>query len=44
MVDVLSSLEPRREGPNEILFDELDEIGEVLFFNDGTYEIGFEIN
>lgn len=44
MVDVLSSLEPRVEEQNTILFDELEEISEVLFIHDGTYEIGFEIN
>lgn len=27
-----------------ILFKELDEVNEVLFFNDGTYKIGYELN
>ena len=41
---MLQSLEPRRENKDVILFNELDEVSEVIFFMDGTYEIGFEIN
>jgi hypothetical protein len=44
MIDILQALEPRCENSNEILINELDEQNEVLFFNNGTYEIGYEIN
>lgn len=41
---MLQSLEPRREEKDTILINELDEVAEVIFFINGTYEIGFEIN
>ena len=44
MIDMLSSLEPRREDGNVVIYDELDEVNEVIFINQGTYEIGFEMN
>ena len=44
MIDMLQSLEPRREEKDTILLNELDEVAEVIFFMNGTYEIGFEIN
>ena len=44
MLHLLGSLEPRRELKDHILFEEQDEVNEVIFFNNGTYEIGFEIN
>ena len=44
MVGLLSSLEPRHEHPNVIIFDELDEVNEAIFFNKGCLDLGFEIN
>lgn len=44
MMDLLHHLEPRFEPKETILIDELDEVNEVLFFPEGQYEIGFEIN
>ena len=44
MMDLMQHLEPRFEQKNTILIDELDEVNEILFFPDGQYEIGFEIN
>ena len=44
MMDLMQHLEPRFEQKNTILIDELDEVNEVLFFPEGQYEIGFEIN
>ena len=44
MIDLLSCLEPRREEKYNILINELDEFNEVIFFIEGIYEIGFEIN
>lgn len=40
----MRNLEPRLEQKNIVLVDELDEFNEVYFFNEGTYEIGFDIN
>jgi hypothetical protein len=44
MMDLMQHLEPRFEQKNTILIDELDEVNEILFFPEGQYEIGFEIN
>jgi hypothetical protein len=44
MMDMMQHLEPRFEQKNTILIDELDEVNEILFFPEGQYEIGFEIN
>jgi hypothetical protein len=44
MMDLMQNLEPRFEKAGTILIDELDEVDEVLFFPQGRYEIGFEIN
>ena len=37
-------MEPRHEDKETILINELDEQTEVLFFDNGTYEVGYEIN
>lgn len=44
MIDILQALEPRCEHKETILINELDEQNEVIFFNNGTYEVGYEIN
>jgi len=44
MMEVLSSLEPRYEDADCYLFKELEEVNEVIFFNKGVYEIGYEFN
>ena len=44
MTDVLRNLEPRAEPKDTILFYELDDFTEILFFNKGQCDIGFEIN
>ena len=44
MVDLLNSLEPRREYANVILFNELDDFTEIMFFNKGIIELGYELN
>lgn len=44
MVSLLRNLEPRIEQADTTLFSELDEVNEVLFFTNGIYKIGFEIN
>ena len=40
----MRALEPREEYAGEILFKELEDVNEVLFFNKGMYEIGYEFN
>ena len=44
MMDLLQALEPRVEAKNVILFDELEEVNEVLFFVNGVHEVGYELN
>ena len=44
MTEILMSLEPRREMPETILFNELDDFTEIMFFSVGKVDIGFEIN
>ena len=44
MMDILFSLEPRIELANKILFDELEEMNEVLFIDNGVFEIGYDFN
>ena len=44
MMQLLSMLEPRREDKNVNIYNELDEVNEVYFFNHGDYDVGFEIN
>lgn len=44
MIDILQNLECRREDRLVVLYNELDEMNEVLFFESGMFEIGYEIN
>jgi hypothetical protein len=44
MVGLLSALEPRHEHPEVIIFEENDEVNEVIFFHRGCLDLGFEIN
>ena len=44
MVDVLADLEPRRENEKVILYNELDDFTEIVFFNKGKIELGYELN
>ena len=44
MMRLLSMLEPRKENKNVTIYNELDEVNEVIFFNKGDYDVGFEIN
>ena len=44
MQALLSKLEPRFEQAHTVLFNELDEVDEVCFYNQGLVDIGFEIN
>lgn len=44
MFDLLHCLEPRVQSKQQIIFDELAEVNEVIFFTKGVVDIGFEIN
>ena len=44
MLDLVKNMEPRYENENTILFAEVEEVTEVIFFVEGIFEIGFEMN
>lgn len=44
MTEILKFLEPRHEEGETILFNELDDFTEIMFFNKGWVDVGFEIN
>jgi uncharacterized protein YuzE len=44
MESFLYKLEPRREEKGVIIFDELDEVNEAIFIENGKVDVGFEIN
>lgn len=44
MIQVLIKLEPRREEKESVIFYELDDFSEILFFMKGYVDIGFELN
>ena len=44
ITDMIMCLEPRMEYSNTVIILELEEFNEVLFFNKGSIDIGFEIN
>lgn len=43
-MDILFNLEPRLENAKTILYDELEEMNEVIFIDNGMYEIGYDFN
>ena len=44
MVDLMMKMEPRYEQKGTIVFSELEEVTEVVFFINGSFDIGFEMN
>ena len=44
MLEILTHLEPRFEAKGTVLFEELEEISEVIFVSKGLVDIGYEIN
>ena len=44
MMEILTNLEPRMEKKGHILFEELEEVCEVIFVSNGWVDIGYEIN
>ena len=44
MIEILKALEPRSIPENNLFYEELDEVNELLFIEKGKYDIGYEIN
>ena len=44
MATLLKNLEPRKEESDVVLFQELDDVSEILFISKGQVDMGFEIN
>jgi len=44
MMELMYALEPIHTSANTILFNELEEVDEVLFYIKGIHEIGYELN
>lgn len=44
MMHLLTHLEPRKELAGCVLLEELEEVNEVIFFEKGTIEIGYDLN
>ena len=44
MMEFLTHLEPRHEKVGTTIIDELQEFNEIMFFDQGTIYIGYEIN
>ena len=43
-MEIMYALEPIHTCSNTILFNELEEVDEVLFFTKGIHDIGYELN
>ena len=44
IIDFLKILEPRQIGPKETIADELYEVNEILFLEQGQVNVGYEVN
>ena len=44
MIKMVSYLEPRYEPAGTIIFQELEEVNEILFIDRGVVDVGYEIN
>ena len=44
LTDLVKKLEPRFVPTDTVIYSELDEITEVIFFTDGKFDLGFEVN
>ena len=44
MMSIVRNLEPRIEKKDSTIFEELDDINEVVFIEEGQVEIGYELN
>ena len=44
MTDLMQKMEPTFVTPNSVIYNELDEITEVIFYYDGKFDLGYDIN
>jgi hypothetical protein len=44
MITIFQNLEPRFEQAGDILYEELEEIDEIIFITEGIVDIGFDLN
>jgi hypothetical protein len=44
MMQILQKLEPRLMARNQMIFEELDDINEIIFVQKGQVDIGYEVN
>ena len=44
MIEVVQNLEPYHQPKGVLLVNELDEVGEILFVQQGSIGVGYEIN
>lgn len=44
MISILQNLEPRIEEAGQILYEELDEIEEIIFITEGSVDVGYDLN
>ena len=44
MIDFLTFLEPVQEESGEIMYNQLEEITEIFFVEEGEIDIGFKVN
>ena len=44
MMQILQKLEPRYMSKNQMIFEELDDINEIIFVQQGQVDIGYEVN
>ena len=44
MIQLLQNLDPVRLQKNFIIFSELDYVNEIIFVEEGQYDIGYEVN
>jgi len=42
MMDLMRLLEPRHDQNDSILFRELEDVNEIIFYTHGKFEIGYE--
>ena len=44
MLEILQKLEPRMARAHEIIFNELEDVSEILFYDKGQIDLGYEID
>lgn len=44
MIQLLQNLDPIKLQKNFVIFSELDDVDEIIFVEEGFYDIGYEVN